>query len=80
MKESDRTHCPQGHPYEAWNLVPSALARGQRNCLTCSRARARKQKNLVEAAADKKRMPKHKYIRKYGQSTVNAKRVLAGDL
>lgn len=34
-----RTHCPRGHELNDTNLVPSKLARGRRNCLTCNRAR-----------------------------------------
>ena len=32
-----KTHCPQGHPLTPENLVPSALRRGSRACLICSR-------------------------------------------
>lgn len=35
-----RTHCPQGHPLDAPNLVASTLRRGHRNCLACNRAQA----------------------------------------
>lgn len=36
----DRIHCSQGHLFEPWNLTPSALKKGRRACLACSRARA----------------------------------------
>lgn len=42
--ERNRTHCPRGHPYEPWNLVPSVLKKGRRDCLICSRRRAKEQK------------------------------------
>ena len=34
-----RTHCPQGHALAGANLSPAHLARGQRTCLVCLRAR-----------------------------------------
>lgn len=37
---SRRTHCLRGHLLGKANLVPSSLARGQRSCLACSRARS----------------------------------------
>lgn len=37
-----KTHCPQGHPYEPWNL--RASKEGKRLCLTCNRDRARKRR------------------------------------
>jgi len=40
----NRKCCPRGHPYEHPNLVPSALKRGNRACLACSRAKAFLQK------------------------------------
>jgi len=39
-------NCPQGHPYEHPNLVPSALKHGNRACLACSRARVQWKKRL----------------------------------
>ena len=36
--------CPRGHPLIDQNLIPSALKRGARACLSCSRAHARVQK------------------------------------
>lgn len=38
-----KTHCPQGHPLELPNLTPSALKRGGRQCLACSRAHSQVQ-------------------------------------
>ena len=38
---SEKTHCPRGHELSGDNLVPSALRKGRRDCLTCSRQRAR---------------------------------------
>jgi len=32
---SQKTHCPNGHPLEGDNLLPSYLKRGQRVCRTC---------------------------------------------
>lgn len=34
--------CPRGHSLSGENLVPSALRRGKRDCLACSRERAAK--------------------------------------
>lgn len=36
-----KTHCPDGHPLVAGNLVPSRLRNGARVCLTCQRAAIR---------------------------------------
>ncbi len=35
-----KTHCLRGHELAGSNLVPSALRRGRRDCLICSRNRA----------------------------------------
>lgn len=37
--EQKRTHCPRGHALEGSNLRPYALKRGERDCLTCHKAR-----------------------------------------
>lgn len=37
--QSDKTHCPQGHPYIDINLKPHDLARGYRRCKACAQAR-----------------------------------------
>jgi hypothetical protein len=39
-----RTHCPQGHPLVAPNLVQGARKRGARHCLACNRAHAAQSK------------------------------------
>lgn len=39
------THCPRGHELAEGNLVPSSLKRGRRDCLTCSRQRAKERRN-----------------------------------
>lgn len=39
MTQAERTHCPQGHPYDAVNTVINAD--GKRRCRTCINARAR---------------------------------------
>lgn len=36
------THCPQGHPYDLFNTYYKPDGSGQRDCLTCRRARALK--------------------------------------
>lgn len=36
-----KTHCPRGHEYADWNIVPSQARRGGRKCLACSRAQSR---------------------------------------
>lgn len=40
LKMRDRMNCPRGHGLEEPNLVRASLARGRRDCLACSRARA----------------------------------------
>lgn len=35
-----KTHCPEGHELSGDNLMPSRLMRGERECLTCNRAKA----------------------------------------
>ncbi|MFE6412644.1 HNH endonuclease signature motif containing protein [Streptomyces sp. NPDC057837] len=44
----DRTHCPQGHPYDDANTL---VRNGRRHCRACARARARK--NRAKAAAQR---------------------------
>lgn len=39
LPQSERTHCPQGHPYDAVNTV--IQGDGKRRCRTCINARAR---------------------------------------
>lgn len=45
-----RTHCPRGHELAEWNVAPSPLKNGHRNCLACARAsnRVYKQPELKE--------------------------------
>ena len=44
--ETNKTHCPRNHPLAVPNLVPSKLKkRGYRDCLACSRARAKVRHN-----------------------------------
>ena len=45
----DRTHCPQGHPYDAANTY---WWRGTRKCRTCQRARDRAAYQRRTAAGD----------------------------
>lgn len=40
-RNSERTHCPKGHPLVSGNLVLGALKRDQRTCLTCHREQNR---------------------------------------
>jgi hypothetical protein len=42
-RQRQRTHCPARHELRAPNLVPSSLRQNRRDCLACSRARARAQ-------------------------------------
>lgn len=42
-----KTHCPQGHPLDAPNLVMGHLRNGQRSCLACARARAYSRKHQL---------------------------------
>lgn len=37
VKNSRKTHCPRGHPYEGDNLLRSQLRYGARACKTCKR-------------------------------------------
>lgn len=39
MPQAQRTHCPQGHPYDEYNTVINSD--GKRRCRTCINARAR---------------------------------------
>ena len=39
--EVNKTHCPRGHLLAGANLVPSKLAHGSRECLSCARAYGR---------------------------------------
>lgn len=36
--ESMKTHCKMGHPFDDFNLVPSGMKVGKRQCLACQRA------------------------------------------
>lgn len=38
VRQREKTHCPQGHPYAAGNIY---RYRGKRNCRACSRVRCR---------------------------------------
>lgn len=44
-----RTHCPEGHPLEGENLVPSLLAKGTRLCLICKHKRDAEYRERVRA-------------------------------
>lgn len=46
-RRSDRTHCPQGHPYDAENTRVSA--KGSRSCRTCNREAQRRYKERRRA-------------------------------
>lgn len=46
------THCPAGHALVDGNLVPSSLKQGRRDCLTCSRERARKRRAARKEQTD----------------------------
>jgi len=39
-RNSKKSECVRGHSLERRNLIPSALARGERKCLACNRAHA----------------------------------------
>ncbi|GAA2071973.1 NUMOD4 domain-containing protein [Williamsia deligens] len=39
---ANRTHCPQGHPYDAANTYRTPSGKGGRQCATCHRERARR--------------------------------------
>lgn len=45
----EKTHCPQGHPYEGANLYVSPS--GYRHCRECERVRRRKAKRAKRSAA-----------------------------
>lgn len=40
-RNAAKTHCPRNHQLTPENLIPSAVRRGSRSCLTCSRERSR---------------------------------------
>lgn len=41
------THCKRGHGLSENNLVPSSLRNGRRDCLTCSRLRAKERRDAM---------------------------------
>lgn len=41
-----KTHCPRNHRLVEPNLVPSVLADGRRECLSCKKARSKKTRRL----------------------------------
>lgn len=43
------THCKRGHELIGDNLVPSSLKNGRRDCLTCSRRRAKDRRDAMQA-------------------------------
>lgn len=49
-KLARQTHCKRGHPLSGDNLYQSALRRGQRQCLTCRRARERRYREAARLA------------------------------
>lgn len=52
--QSKKDHCPQGHPLEQYNLTPSMLKKGYRQCLSCNRARSLMKSNKrVNMSLDK---------------------------
>lgn len=72
-----RTRCPKGHPLAEGNLVIAALARGQRNCLTCGRNRAREINDLKARAAIALGITQKDLQRAYGGSRSVLQRILA---
>jgi hypothetical protein len=51
VEQAQRTHCPQGHPYEGHNLI---VRRGKRECRACTyerNAAARKRRRASKAWA-----------------------------
>lgn len=50
-----RTHCPQGHPYDADNT--RVRANGTRNCKECERDRAKAKSDALAASAPPRRPP-----------------------
>lgn len=71
-----RTHCPLGHALEGENLVPSALRRGKRECLTCDRAQARAQAAAIRQARTEVGMSRREYVATYGWSAKTAQAIL----
>lgn len=45
----NKTHCPQGHPYEGDNVWTSTARPGSRHCLACAGANARRWANRKNA-------------------------------
>lgn len=54
---AQKTRCPRGHRLEVPNLIPSRLAKGQRICWSCAKARYQKAKHPhidVQIVSDQK--------------------------
>jgi hypothetical protein len=71
-----KTRCPQGHPYEDGNLRPNQLRDGNRDCLTCHRARLQRDVALHRLAAQRLGLTVTEYRTQYGQSGRRAAEVL----
>lgn len=69
---ASRTHCPAGHVLEGDNLVPTAIARGRRACLTCNRERAREQTAAIREARTLLGLTWREYTEHFGQSKSRA--------
>lgn len=73
--ESRRLTCIRGHSLlDPANLVPSAAAKGGRNCLTCQRERSA----LITQAARSLSLTEQEYGAAYGRSRGAAEAVIAG--
>lgn len=51
-RNAAKTHCPRDHELTGDNLMPSRLARGERECLTCSRDKVRERRAAKRGGKD----------------------------
>lgn len=79
-EQARRTRCPRGHELSGDNLIPSQLAHGGRQCLTCNRDNARagaaERDATIRRAARSLGVSWSEYVQKHGKSAVIAKSVL----
>lgn len=52
FKNSQKTHCPNGHELSGANLIPDQLARGKRTCYICKQANSARLYQLKKSKAN----------------------------
>jgi hypothetical protein len=71
-----KTHCPQGHPYDAENLRMDMTRRGIRGCRMCRDEGRRRDYALQRLAAQRLGLPITHYQERYGRGGKAAAEVL----